>query len=288
MNDLRDIWIRSADGLQLYARDFWHPKPRATVLCLHGLTRNSADFEGLCENLQADFRVIAADQRGRGRSACDPNPANYNPGVYVQDMFALLAQVAVRHVVAIGTSMGGLMTMMMAAARPAVLTGAVLNDIGPVVDPAGLARIGSYVGRTSAASSWSEAASISRELNGIAFPAYTDAEWLRFARRTFREEAPGKLVPAYDPAIAQSFTAANQPTAAPDMWPLFMALRPIPTLLIRGAVSDILSADCAAQMHARKPDLRMIQVPDRGHAPMLDEPLALQAIRAFLMEVTAL
>jgi pimeloyl-ACP methyl ester carboxylesterase len=183
--------------------------------------------------------------------------------------------------------MGGLMIMMMAAMRTDLLTAAVLNDVGPVVDPAGLARIKNYVGRTSAASSWSDAARISRELNGIALPTYTDEDWMRFARRTFREDASGKPVPAYDPAIAQSLAAANQPTAAPDMWPLFAALRSIPTLLIRGATSDILAADCAEQMRARKPDLRGVEVPDRGHAPMLDEPVALQAIRAFLKDVTA-
>jgi pimeloyl-ACP methyl ester carboxylesterase len=288
MNDFREVRYRSADGLQLYARDYPHPEPRATVLCLHGLTRNSADFEGLCEHLRQDFRVIAADQRGRGRSACDPNPANYNPGVYVQDMFALLAHLGVARVVAVGTSMGGLMTMMIAAMRPDILGGAILNDIGPVVDPAGLARIKGYVGRTSATSSWSDAARISCELNGVAFPTYTVEDWMRFARRTFREDATGQLVPAYDPAIAQSLAAADQPTAAPDMWPLFMALRSIPTLLIRGALSDILSSDCAAQMRARKPDLRVIEVPDRGHAPMLDEPAALQAIRTFLMDAAAL
>jgi pimeloyl-ACP methyl ester carboxylesterase len=287
MSDYREVRFRSQDGLQLYARDYAHPAPRATLLCLHGLTRNSADFEGLCESLREDVRIIAADQRGRGQSAYDPNPANYNPGVYVQDMLTLLAHLGVRRVVAIGTSMGGLMTMMMAAMHPDVLTGAVLNDIGPVVEPAGLARIKSYVGRTSAVSTWEDAARVSRELNGIALPTYTDEDWMRFARRTFREDASGKLVPAYDPAIAQSLVAANQPTAAPDMWPLFAALRSIPTLLVRGATSDILSADCAAQMRARKPDLRVVEAPDRGHAPMLDEPEALQAIRAFLKDVTA-
>jgi pimeloyl-ACP methyl ester carboxylesterase len=287
MDDFREIWFRGHDGLQLYARGYLHPKPRATVLCLHGLTRNSADFESLCESLREDFRLIAPDQRGRGRSTYDPNPANYNPGVYVQDMLALLAHLGVPRVIAIGTSMGGLMIMMMAAMRPDVLTGAVLNDVGPVVDPAGIARIKTYVGKTSAASSWSDAARISRELYGIALPTYTDEDWMRFARRTFREDASGKPVPAYDPAIAQGLFAANQPTPAPDLWPLFAALGPIPTLLLRGAMSDILSGECVGQMRARKPDLRVVDVPDRGHAPMLDEPVALHAIRTFLKDVTS-
>jgi len=249
---------------------------------MHGLTRNSADFAELCEALNDDFRLIAADQRGRGRSQYDANPVRYHPGTYVQDMFTLLAHLGLRQVIAIGTSMGGLMAMMMAALRPGCLRAAVLNDVGPEVDPRGLARIKSYVGKTKAPASWSEAADLSSQINGVAFPDYTEADWMAFAHRTFSEDADGRPYPAYDPAIAQPINAAQEAAVPPDLWPAFAALHSVPTLVVRGARSDILSPDCVQAMRARKPDLQVIEVPDRGHAPMLNEPVALKAIRSFL------
>jgi pimeloyl-ACP methyl ester carboxylesterase len=282
MTEHRDVWYQSNDGLRLYARDYPHPAPRATVLCMHGLTRNSTDFGELCAALNDDFRLIAVDQRGRGRSQYDPNPVRYHPGTYVQDMFTLLAHLGLQQVIAIGTSMGGLMAMMMAALRPGCLRAAVLNDVGPEVDPRGLARIKSYVGKTKAPASWAEAADLCRQINGVAFPDYTDADWMAFARRTFREDANGKPYPAYDPAIAQPINTTQEAAVPPDLWPAFAALHSVPTLVVRGVLSDILSPDCVSAMRARKPDLQVVEVPNRGHAPMLDETAALKAIRSFL------
>ena len=281
MTGYRDHWYATRDGLRLYARDYAHPSPRATVLCMHGLSRNSADFEDLCPVLARDCRVIAVDQRGRGRSQYDPHPANYQPGTYVQDMFELLSGLGIGEVIAVGTSMGGLMTMIMAALRPGLLRGAVLNDIGPVIEREGLERIKSYVGKVAPPTDWQDAVAIQRRINGAAFPDFADADWQRFVRRTFREGPAGLPVPAYDPAIAQAMDSA----APPDLWPAFEALGGVPTLVIRGELSDILSAACVAAMRERKPDLVSAEIPRRGHAPMLDEPESLTAIRGFFAGV---
>ena len=286
MTDYREHWYTSEDGLRLFARDYAPPQPRATVLCMHGLTRNCADFADLCTTLRAEgFRLIALDQRGRGRSDYDPNPDNYQPGTYVRDTLRLLEGLGLPRVIAMGTSLGGLMTMIMAVLRPGLLQAAVLNDIGPIVESAGLERIKAYVGRSEPPRDWNEAAATARAINGLAFPDYTDADWLRFARRTFREGADGRPVPAYDAAIARPMANASDSAVPPDLWPAFAALRDVPTLVIRGALSDVLSRDCVAAMHARKPDLRSVEVVDRGHAPALDEPGALAAIKALLDDV---
>jgi pimeloyl-ACP methyl ester carboxylesterase len=281
MSGYADYWYTSDNGLRLYARDYAHPAPRATVLCMHGLSRNSADFAELSEALQQDFRVIAVDQRGRGRSAYDPDPANYSPLVYVRDMFTLLDSLAIPRVIVIGTSMGGIMSLLMAALQPTRLAAAVLNDIGPVIDPVGLDRIRRYVGKVPPVASWAAAVAQVRELNEPVFPDWQTVAWERFTRKLYREDTQGVPQLAYDPAIAISIqeSAATPPI---DLWPAFTALATVPTLVIRGATSDILAADCVAEMKRRKPDLVSVEVPNRGHAPMLDEPVARAAVLEFL------
>ena len=284
MTHYNDLYYNSTDGLRLYARDYPHSAPRATVLCMHGLSRNSADFATLCAELHGDYRLISVDQRGRGLSAYDPEPSNYNPLVYVRDMLTLLDHLAIDRVVAIGTSMGGVISMLMAATAPQRFRGVVLNDIGPVIDPAGLDRIRSYVGQLPAVATWQEAAAQVRATNAIAFPDYGDDDWLAFARNVYRENATGVPVLAHDPAIAQSL----KPTQVPvDMWSTFDAMTGLPLLVIRGASSDILSRECVAEMRRRKPDLTAVEVPNRGHAPMLDEAVAIAAIRRFLGDLKA-
>lgn len=281
MSDYVDLWYDGSDGLRLYARDYRHAAPRATILCLHGLTRNSADFAELAAELQRDYRVIAVDQRGRGRSSDAPDPATYNPLVYVQDMFRLLDGQGLARVIAIGTSMGGLMSLLMAATQPGRLSAVILNDIGPEIDPAGLARIRGYVGRIPPVADWAAAIAQVRALNADVFPDWNAADWERFTRKLYRDDGHGRPVLAHDPAIAQSI-AANPDAPPVDLWPAFAALAAIPTLVIRGATSDILAPACVAEMKRRKPDLRAIEVPQRGHAPMLDEPVARAAIHEFL------
>ena len=279
MSEYRDYWYQSPDGLRLYARDYPGPASSSElpVLCLHGLSRNSADFAGLASVLAAERRVIVAEQRGRGRSEYDSNPANYTPLTYAGDMFHLLDTLGLDRVILIGTSMGGLMAFIMAGQQPERIAGMVINDIGPEIDPSGLARIQHYVGKVEPARNWREAAERIREINAAAFPDYTDDDWLHFARDLYFER-DGVPVLAYDQAMGDADSGA----AAPDLWPFFDAIVNIPMLLIRGELSDILAADCVAQMRERDNDLTVVEVPRVGHAPTLMEPAALQAIQSFL------
>ncbi len=286
MSAFDEHYYTSRDGLRLFARDYTHANPRATILCLHGLTRNSADFAELCAALHDDFRLIAVDQRGRGNSAYDPNPENYNPLVYSRDMFDLLDGLGIAQVVVIGTSMGGIISMVMGSMDASRFRAVVLNDIGPVIDPAGLDRIRGYVGKLEPVNTWTDAEAQVAATNAIAFPDYGAADWRRFARKLYREDPTGRPVVAHDPAIAGSLRDRAEAPAVPDLWPAFDVLADIPVLVVRGATSDILAPACVTEMRRRRPDLEAVEIPDRGHAPMLDEPAALAALRGFLATVT--
>ncbi|HYD46629.1 MAG TPA: alpha/beta hydrolase [Phenylobacterium sp.] len=280
MTDDDLIAFTAVDGLRLAARDVAGPSTGAgVVLCLHGLTRNSRDFEGLAAALRADHRVLALDQRGRGRSGYDPNPLNYNLGVQVGDTWAWLDHLEIERVVVVGTSMGALMAIAMANMQPDRIAGLVLNDAGPVVDPRGLARIAGYVGKGGPAPGWDEAAAALQAVHGPALPTYGADDWRRMARATY-VEAEGGLRLDYDPNLAQAFAADTGTT--PDMWPAFAVLETIPGLVLRGALSDILAAETAAEMARRFPKTEAVTVPDRGHAPDLSEPTAVRAIQGFL------
>ncbi len=284
MADYRDLWYQSPDGLRLYTRDYPCSAGEAgarTVLCMHGLSRNSVDFDGLATHLRDSCRVLAVDQRGRGRSEYDPVPDHYIPATYVADMFTLLDRLALDEVVLVGTSMGGLMSLLMAALQPERIRGIVINDIGPEVDPRGIARIQSYVGRDVPVTSWAEATARAREIAGIAYPDFNDEEWLDLARGIFREE-DGRFRLDYDPAIALPMSRDGAAAVPPDLWRVFETVSAVPMLLVRGELSDILSRDCVAAMRARKPDLGVVEIPRRGHAPTLNEPAARKAIDRFL------
>jgi pimeloyl-ACP methyl ester carboxylesterase len=283
-----DLSFSSADGrLSLHAEVRGPANAILTVLCLHGLTRNVADFAGIAEHLSKRYRVVAADQRGRGRSQRDPQTANYRPATYVADMFGLLDRLAIERVAVIGTSMGGLMAMIMGAMQPARLRGIVLNDIGPEVPAAGLARLRRSLNQRAPAATWSEAALQTKRINELAFPDYTDADWDAFARRTYVEDAAGRPVPAFDPAILEGLSAADPSAVPPDLWAPWRELQAIPILAIRGALSDILSAETLASMGTRHPRLTALTLADRGHAPTLEEPAAVAAIDEFLSRVEA-
>lgn len=278
---------RSAcDRLDLVARDYPATAPDAPVLLMmHGLTRNSADFEPLVARLAGRFRMIVPDQRGRGGSQWDSDPAQYRPDVYSHDMLALLDGLGIDRAVLVGTSMGGLMAMVMNALRPELAQAVVFNDIGPVLDPAGLARIQGYVGPGGAMADWTEAAARTRATNALAFPDYGSADWMAFARRVARENADGTVSLAYDPAIAESIAGDDPQTVPPDLWPLWDLLDAIPVLVVRGALSDLLSAATVEEMARRHSGpYAAVEVPRVGHAPILDEPVALAAIEAFLKE----
>lgn len=277
----RDHVYDSPDGLPLYCRVFEAEHPAALpVLCLPGLTRNSRDFEQLARHLRARRRVLTADLRGRGRSAWDPDPSHYQLPTYVADAWSLLDSLAVPRVLIVGTSLGALLGMVMAAAQPQRIAGVVLNDAGPEIDPRGLQRIVGYAGKLPPVASWDEAADQARRVYGGALPGLTDAEWLHYARCGYRESAAGVPVPDMDPAIARAFGAAA--TTPADLWPLYAQIAGVPLLVIRGALSDLLSAATVARMLREKPDLRHVEVANRGHTPLLNEPECLSAIDDFL------
>jgi len=280
---------KSPDGLDLFARDY-APGPgpaRPPVIAIHGLTRNSADFEAIAPLLaQSGRRVLAVDVRGRGLSDRAPDPMTYRPDVYAADVLALMDQAAVGRAVFMGTSMGGLITMALTALRPKAVVAAILNDIGPEVAPEGLARIAAYSGQPVEIDSWADAAAYAKRINAVAFPHYSDADWDAFARRIFRQGPDGEIGLDYDPDISVPIRAAGAKALVPNLWPMFRRLaRNRPTLLVRGGVSDLLSADIAARMRKAAPDMAYVEVPQIGHAPMLDEPEAKAAIFEFLAEL---
>jgi pimeloyl-ACP methyl ester carboxylesterase len=279
-----EAYWTSHDGLRLYTRVYDGPAAEApAVLCLHGLTRNSRDFEDLAPRLQQRYRVIVPDVRGRGLSARDPNPQNYQPAIYLQDILTLIDTVSAQRVAVIGTSMGGLLAMMLAVGHRERVSGLVLNDMGPEVDPAGLERIKSYAGRLPAPKNWDDAIAQTRSMFGNAWPNLSAERWSTLTRRGYREDEKGVLKVDADPMIGEMLRAA--PAATANLWPFWKALRGIPMLAIRGAQSDILSGATFAKMKTENPDLIQLEVAQRGHAPLLDEPQCMAAIDAFLAQL---
>lgn len=282
--------IATIDGLALYARDYppLLPETGLPVICLHGLTRNSRDFEVVAPRIAAlGRRVIAPDMRGRGQSANDPDPAHYVPAVYAQDVLKLLDALEIPRAVFVGTSMGGLITMVLATIAPDRIAASVLNDVGPKLSTAGLGRIASYVGRSQPVASWEEAAEAVRSINGSAYPERADDDpfWRAFARRTFRQRDDGQLETDYDPHIALAFADFDEDATPPDLTPLFQALSAKPVLSIRGGLSDILTVDSVGHMKSVNPNLETATIENIGHAPALDEPDAWDALLDFLAKV---
>ena len=282
-----DHFFTTGDGPRLHYRDY-APVGEARgvpVLCLHGLTRNVGDFEDLAPRLAAlGRRVVVVSQRGRGRSDPDPQELRYQPLTYALDMIALLDALKIERAVFIGTSMGGLMTMIIAAQQPHRIAAAVLNDIGPEIANAGLDRIKANVSSRDPVASWDEAADRSREANLAAFPKRADdAEfWLDFAHKTWIETGDGRIALAYDGALVDQLDSSAVP---PDLWPFWEPFNRFPTLLVRGGISDLLTPETVAEMTRRNPGLDFVEVPDIGHAPFMTEPEAWAAIEAFLHRV---
>jgi pimeloyl-ACP methyl ester carboxylesterase len=278
----RDRYFESSDGLTLYYRDYTAPESdRLPVMCLPGLTRNSRDFEALALWLQrGGRRVLTPDLRGRGRSQHDPNWSNYHPGTYLGDLERLQAAASAERVIVVGTSLGGILAMLIAATRPAAIAGAVLNDVGPEIAPEGLQRIAQYVGRHAPVGSWEDAIAQAQSTYGLALPDLTPADWQALARRSYIE-VDGVPRLDMDPMIGEAVRAAPA-GAAPDLWPVYAALAPLPALALRGALSDVLSEATFERMAREKPDLRRLSVARRGHPPLLDEPECLAAIDDFL------
>jgi pimeloyl-ACP methyl ester carboxylesterase len=281
---VRERSIATPDRLKLHVRDYAPIMPGfgLPVICLHGLTRNSRDFELVAPRIASlGRRVLVPDMRGRGGSDRDPDANHYAPAVYVGDVLAVLEASEAPRAVFVGTSMGGIITMLLAAMAPGRIAAAVLNDVGPVLEEAGLKRIATYVGKQMEFASWAEAALAVRQSQSAAFPNGDAAFWEHFARRVCVHRADGKVVYDYDPAIARPFAS----TAAPDMTPLFEALAKSPILVVRGANSDLLSEEGVELMRLVKPDLPAAVVAGIGHAPTLEEPAAWDAIVDFLARV---
>jgi pimeloyl-ACP methyl ester carboxylesterase len=276
----------SFDGLKLFARDYPSPggQQRLPIICLHGLTRNSREFEELAPILAAEGRrVIAPDVRGRGLSERSRDPARYQPAIYARDIAALLDQQRIDRAIFIGTSMGGLITMALAARRLRNIAGTILNEAGPEIDPRGIERILSYAGRGGPFTNWQDTAEYLRDINAVAFPGFGEGDWRKLADRLFHEDPSGKVVADCDPAIAEALSRKPPRLARPLAHWLFRRLaRKRPALLIRGEISDVITAPIAQRMKKAAPRLEEAVVPAVGHAPTLTEPAALDAIGAFL------
>jgi pimeloyl-ACP methyl ester carboxylesterase len=288
----RSIFVTVQDGLRLHVREYGlRAVPGLPAVCLPGLARTVADFEALTLALADrcdghNRRVIAIDTRGRGQSEYDPNPQNYNVGVELADVITVLTALEIGPAVFVGSSRGGILTMLLAAAHPTAIAGAVLHDIGPVIEPNGVERIKSYVGKLPQPRSFAEGAEILRRLFEAQFPKLRADQWLAAAHRTWKIEA-GKLVPTYDVRLAQTLAEVDLEHPLPALWKEFDALASVPILVIRGANSEVLSAATLSAMRARHPTLESIEIADQGHVPLLEGNALLNHIRAFVEKCDA-
>jgi pimeloyl-ACP methyl ester carboxylesterase len=277
--------IRVRDGLQLYVRHWPAPgSPYRPVLCLPGLTRNHRDFAALAEALSDPAGlmprpVYALDARGRGLSQRSEDWKTYTVQVETHDTIDVMAALGLHGAAIVGTSRGGLVTMLLAAIQPTALGPVVLNDIGPVIEREGLLRIAGYVGRVPLPATWEEAGKLVRDIDARAFPGRSDSDWERIARQRFAEK-DGRPAPGYDPNLSRAFSVLDGPI--PALWPQFEALAGVPVMVIRGALSDLLSAATVAEMAKRHPRLAALAVADEGHAPLLQDQTTIAAVARFL------
>lgn len=281
-----DGYWESSDGLKLHYRDYPGDASRPPIICIPGLTRNARDFEGVAERLAGDWRLICVELRGRGESAYAKNPMSYVPLTYMEDVQALVAALAFERFVLFGTSLGGLITMLMAAGGKERIAGALLNDIGPAMESRGLEHIRSYVGRSQNWPTWLHAARYLAEAHRDRYPDWELDQWLVYAKRLCKLTPTGRVVFDYDMRIAEPFKLPAG-EAGFDLWPTFRALAGIPSLIVHGGISDLLSAETVEKMKAEIPTMESVTVPRVGHAPTLEEPEAVEAIDRLLKRVAA-
>jgi pimeloyl-ACP methyl ester carboxylesterase len=281
----RSVFFTAPDGLRLHIRDYG-PRiaPALPVVCLPGLARTAGDFHALAVALAMDAlaprRVVAFDYRGRGESDRDANPEKYALAVELADVRAMLTAFGISQAIFIGTSRGGILTMLLAAAQPTVIAGAVLNDIGPVIEPQGLLRIKGYVGKLPRPRTFDEGALILKRLFDVQFPNLTEADWNNAARLTWTEDS-GQLRLSYDPQLSRTLAKFDLDQEIPPLWAQFDALAAMPLMIIRGGLSDLLSASTVAAMQARRNATEIIEVPDQGHPPLLSSPDMIRRIGNF-------
>lgn len=279
----QEKYYQSTDGLNLFYRDFGSQHDGTPVICLPGLTRNSRDFEDLAVHIARSRRVLCPDFRGRGFSDHDPDWRNYHPATYVKDVWTLLDEIGIDRVIVVGTSLGGLCAMAMAASHAERVAGVVMNDIGPEIDPAGIERIQSYTGKQPPVTSWDEAVRQTRDTYGDWLPGLSDEFWARFVRRSYREDENG--VPQLDMDENIGTAVRKIGPQKGDPWQMFDALAGLPVTVLHGVMSDILTEDITHKMKARLPHLNVVHVANRGHAPLLDEPECVAAVDEMLEKV---
>jgi pimeloyl-ACP methyl ester carboxylesterase len=281
-----DRFWYSAEGIRLHYRDYEGPRDKPPILCIPGLTRNARDFEPVAERYAGEWRVLCVELRGRGASDNDPEPSRYTPHYYVADILKLLDQEGIADAVFLGTSLGGICTMLLASTDADRIAGALLNDIGPVIDQSGIDRIGGYVGREIRFDSWDEAIDTLTERNREVFPRWQRGEWERFSHRIMHETSDG-ICFQYDMRIAENFRAATEGPQGAN-WDLYVSLAGRPVSILRGALSDLLAQDIAEQMVERlSGDAELVVVPDVGHTPNLEEPESQGAMDRLLQRVMA-
>lgn len=284
MAGYQDLYWTSTDGVKLHARDYAGDPAAVPVVCLPGLTRNARDYAALAATLAPGRRVIAVDFRGRGESGQAKDPMSYVPATYADDVRGLLVEAGIERFVAVGTSLGGLVAMLLAG--DGVLRGAVINDVGPEIESAGLQRIRGYVGRGSSCPTWLHAARTVADAHRDIYPGWELDDWLGMAKRLYRVTSAGRIVLDYDLRIAEPFRVLAT-AEGPDMWEALGGLAAVPVLVVRGGRSDVLSADVAARMIERLPQGELVTVPEVGHAPTLSEPAAVAGIARLLGRVAA-
>jgi pimeloyl-ACP methyl ester carboxylesterase len=299
--DFSEHLIDARDGVTLYCRHFGQSNDEPAVLCLPGLTRNCRDFQSLAQRLSVRWQVLTPDLRGRGQSDWDPNPRRYVLPNYVADTWRVLDRLEVERVVIIGTSLGGLVGMAMAVSAPRRVVGLVLNDVGPEVPAAAGRRIAGYVGRNGPVTNWNEVSEVVRSQYAACYPGEDESFWMSFARLSWREDESGRPIPDIDPAVISSLKKRYlrgrivqwlraclflPGKAVPfDAWDAFERCT-VPILLIRGQISDVTPIELVQRMLRIKPGMKVVDVPERGHAPTLDEPRAVRALERFLGELT--
>lgn len=267
---IEDLWLTAEDGLRLHALAAGARGGGLPVICLPGISRTAEDFRALIEAFAKDRqhprRVLALDSRGRGLSERDPNPANYSIGIELRDLLTLIRAETVERAMIVGTSRGGILAMVLASILPQAIAGAVLNDVGPVLEMEGLLRIKGYVGKIAKPGSWSEAVASLKTVMGPHFPAFGESDWRDYARRTWHDN----FEPRSDPAIAAALAEVESSNPPPALWPQFEALAAAgPVLVLRGEHSDLLSRATVAEMKKRGAGVEAIELPGQGHAPAI-------------------
>lgn len=276
----QDRYWQSEDGLKLHYLDYPSPSTAAPIICIPGLTRNARDFMHLGEWIDGKRRIIMVNLRGRGDSEYAKDSATYNPRQYVADIIRLMDELAIARAVFIGTSLGGIITMLLALIEPARVAGAILNDIGPELDQKGLDRIASHVGQGRSFDTWAHAARDLAETSSDIFPDFTLNDWIAFAKKLYRMNSSGRIKLDYDMKIAEPFDSSGGGSGT--LWKALESLAAVPTLILRGEISDLFTQAIAEKMMEKLGKAELVTVPRVGHAPTLEEPASLDAIARLL------